>query len=683
MLSRSTAAHLVVAAGAIYGVSTATGQDAFLEPIRIGGNQKTETEAGVIERNNIEEGPGFDTAEHLDEIPGVSVIRKGGQGGDIVIRGQKANRLNVKLGERFVHGGCPNRMDPPTAYATPEFYDIVEIQKGVHTLSEGRGGPGGTVLFKSSKPKLLTNSYEGKVGGGYQENGDVSNAYGTLAFGDKNLNARLSHVSKQAGDYQDGYGNEINSSFNQNSSSGAVFWNASSSIEAKIKYERDRLEDVEFQGLAMDSPESYNDSYEANFRKHFSESFFESLALTAYSSRVEHLMSNRDRQPIMLMEVDSSSNTTGAKLEAEFKTEFSKGRAGIDMQNLEQTAQKTHNGSLNTYMWPDARINQIGVFAEAESLISAGSTLKYGLRADFINAKAKKAELDPPGMPPSPATAYKQVYGVDYGSRNEVNLGALLRYTRQFNARLGLFAAVSRIVRTADTNERFIHKEAMAAAQKETGNPNIEPEKHHQADFGVTFNNGHIKGEASIFYDNVSDFITLDRARGQDGVLISDGRAVYRNVEARLAGAELTGELRLDSGFFVLGALNYTYGENKTDQRPLYEIPPVELRLDIGKQKDNWSASASLNANLSQTRTDSDTETGSGVDARDATPGWVTVDLKASRQLAKNLKINGGVSNLFNKGYAKHLNLRDVVTASQVQVNEPGRSIWANAVYSF
>ena len=89
-----------------------------------------------------------DGADLLRQINGVSISRFGGRGLEPVIRGQSQTRLNVLLDGAYIHGGCPNRMDPPTSWAALETYENVTVLKGVQSLAYGGGGSGGTVLFE-------------------------------------------------------------------------------------------------------------------------------------------------------------------------------------------------------------------------------------------------------------------------------------------------------------------------------------------------------------------------------------------------------------------------------------------------------------------------------------------------------------------------------------------------------
>jgi len=71
--------------------------------------------------------PANDGAAFLKTVPGFSMIRKGGTDGDPVLRGLAGSRLNIQMEGTELLGGCPNRMDPPTAYVFPETFDSVTV----------------------------------------------------------------------------------------------------------------------------------------------------------------------------------------------------------------------------------------------------------------------------------------------------------------------------------------------------------------------------------------------------------------------------------------------------------------------------------------------------------------------------------------------------------------------------
>ena len=71
--------------------------------------------------------------------------------------------------------------------------------------------------------------------------------------------------------------------------------------------------------------------------------------------------------------------------------------------------------------------------------------------------------------------------------------------------------------------------------------------------------------------------------------------------------------------------------------------------------------------------------TGSGLDAR-KTPGYGVVDLFGGVAIARLGRLGLGVDNLLDKTWADHLNRgnQDPFNPDPVQVNEPGRTLWAN-----
>jgi iron complex outermembrane receptor protein len=641
----------------------------------------------VLEENTIKVsgqqavGPYTDGGSALIDIPGVTITRKGGHGNDPVVRGQKYNRLNVKLGERFIHGGCPSRMDPPTSYVATEFIDSIEVHKGVYTLTEGRGGPGGTIIFKQLRPKLNNKSFQGKVGFGYEDNGDTTDGFTQLAFGNKKTTGVIKYAQKAANDYEDGEGETIRSSFSQSNASATLYWDPTDTLNTEFKYSADKTRDALYTGLAMDAPIADNTSFDLKLTKKM-DGFFKSLEFIAYQSDVIHKMDNKLRNPMTVMEVESTSKTTGLKIMGTSLRGSTIGKIGLDIQNLDQYAEKIHGGVINTYMWPDAKLYQTGVFAEFNTELKNFDTFRYGLRIDSISAKANKADEVANAMAGSAESAYEAVYDLDFEDKTETNISTLVRYTKEISKSKKAFIGLSSVARTADINERFIHKFGSTAGKKETGNPDLNPEQHLQLDLGFIKTDSHHSASISAFYNQVTDFITKDRARGQEDVELSDGRVIYRNVDAKLLGVEIAGGYKFQSGAYTDLSISYTYGQNTTDKRALYEIPPVEYQLTYGVDKEIWNTSVTLQGAGSQPRVDKDSSSGAGIDANDTT-AWAILNLKGSYRFSNRLKLNAGIRNLANSEYANHLNMVDVITAEQVQVNEPGRSVWLNTTYTF
>jgi iron complex outermembrane receptor protein len=124
--------------------------------------------------------PSTDAADMLQSIPGITIGRMGGHGVEPFIRGQSQSRLNIIDDGAFIHGGCPNRMDPPTSYMAVDSIDNLIVDKGYTSVANGPGGSGGTVRSERQKPIFD----EGKPYFGSFTAGMISNAYTRETAGD-------------------------------------------------------------------------------------------------------------------------------------------------------------------------------------------------------------------------------------------------------------------------------------------------------------------------------------------------------------------------------------------------------------------------------------------------------------------------------------------------------------------
>ncbi|PVV21774.1 MAG: hypothetical protein B6D78_06795 [gamma proteobacterium symbiont of Ctena orbiculata] len=215
------------------------------------------------------------------------------------------------------------------------------------------------------------------------------------------------------------------------------------------------------------------------------------------------------------------------------------------------------------------------------------------------------------------------------------------------------------------------------------GNPELEPEKHHQLEVGYKWKSAAINADVTLYYNDVSDYILRDKARGQDGILVANGTAnIYRNVDAEFYGIEWQAGYQLSNALQANASLAYVRAENSTDDRPIAQIAPLEATIGLDYSSGDWELGGTLRANAKQSR--ADLENGSGQDAQE-TPGWGVLDLYGTYAMTKNSSIRFGVDNLLDKSFAYHVNRANVdpFNPEAIQVNEPGREIWLKGTLQF
>lgn len=625
-----------------------------------------------------------DGGDFLKQINGISISRFGGRGLEPILRGQSQTRLNVLLDGAYIHGGCPNRMDPPTSWAALETYENVIVHKGVQTLVNGGGGSGGTILFERDTRELAEEKgVHGRVSIMGSDNGIEHDVIAdVVASGEKGYVRGISEIKKN-GNYDDGNGTEVRVAFDHKQA-GLIFgYTPTDDRLFELSLEQNRFSDALYPGSGMDSPEEDGDIVRLRYLDKPTNSNIDSIKAEAYLSDVNHLMDNYSLRPntTMKLSTPTTSKTLGGRVVLQSTLGKTKLEYGVDLQNNDRDAVLQNDGAGGTsisLMWPDIAIDQTGFFAEATTALDQQQRIKYGARVDLVDTSSSKADVAAQATGRTANQSYQFYYGTTETDQSETNVGGLLRYEKDLANELSFFTGISRSVRTADATERGINKWVADAAARWVGNPAIDPEKHHQFDVGLSKSTDTLSWNGTVFYDDVSDYILRDSASGQTGVLQTDGATIYRNVDARLYGAELESVLRLSDAFDLSGSLAYVHATNTTDDRAIAQTPPLNGKVQLDYKHTKWNLGTRINFASKQDRIDdlspvNDTETA----------GYGTLDLYGKYKVNKNTNLRMGVDNVLDKAYAEHASRANLFDPVVVKVNEPGRTIWAKLTVDF
>jgi iron complex outermembrane receptor protein len=649
--------------------------------------------------------PVSDGGELLRNVTGVSGSRMGGQAIDPIIRGQTATQLNILLDGAYVHGGCPNRMDPPTAYTATESYDQVTVIKGSQTVLYGSGGSGGTVLFERRTPRFDDqDAVRGRLSGGFVSNADTRELSADLATGTSDGFIRAILDWKDAGNYQDGDSNEVHSAYNKRGGTVILGYTPDAATRLELSAEASRERDSLYAGAGMDSPYSDADTYRLRFERGHAVGPFDGVRAEVYQSQVDHLMDNYSlRTPpanmMMWKDAPSTSDTLGGRISADLSSGKALWTVGVDLQNNDRDAERLRvaSGDVEAILWPGADLNQAGLFAELELPMRGTGTLTGGLRYDYVDASISRGDeaydVTQTFSGETPTTS-NELYALYYAdvrdSASEHNIGGFLRYEQPvLDGKARASIGVSRSVRTADATERYIASRMvgtnpltlMQMDMSWAGNPALDPEKHHQIEAGLSWGGQGWDSAVTVFYNKVSDFILRDRARAQDGILVNrPSVTIYRNVDATLFGFEWDGNVRWNRALSSKASLAYVNAQNDSDDRSIAQTPPLEASLSLDYASGAWALGGVARASATQSEVDPLSMLDVG-----QTSGWAVLDLYGRYQPSKPVTLSAGVNNLFDNTYAYHVNraATDPFNPTAIQVNEPGRSLWLKAAVTF
>lgn len=649
-----------------------------------------------------------DSGEFLRHITGIDAGRMGGHGLDPVIRGLDQNQLGITNDGAFHFGGCPSRMDPPTSHMQLYSYDQVIAKRGFQSVLDGPPAPGGTIAFERVHPSFapgdqVTSNL--KAGAGYNSNGEGKEAFIDMSVGNDWGYVRGFGSYGSANNYDDGMDNEIRSSFDQYGGGVIVGRTFDADSWVTLKIENNNVDDALFPGAGMDAPITDDWTYQLKAETDVDWGNVHTVSGDIYRTTVDHVMNTfdlRDQEAIMppsarkFFEARMQSDTLGGKLVFSGtlgETDFD---IGADYRDVARDGNKygAKPNDPNRYdptavsavLWPDTSIKEMGVFGEAVLPLSQDTSLTVGARYDRVEASADNADM-PTNFGPTPGRTPNQVYQAVYGAnanddKTENNFSGLLRVAHDMGDGVELFGSVSRAVRTADATERYMANmmgcpgTPNAGCMSWVGNPDIKPEKHHQADIGARYQGDGVHLTGSIFYNHVDDYI--QRYNGQNVGAPYMMASIYRNIDATLAGAEAEMQVQLSQVWTVNLSAAYTHGENRTDDIPLGQIPPLSGRFELVYDNTDLMAGLRITAAAAQTRIDSGGVNNNSQQDLGKTDAWRSVDLFGAYNLTDNVQISAGITNLLDKTYANHLNKE--LLGQSVRVNEPGRSVYLRAV---
>jgi iron complex outermembrane receptor protein len=639
----------------------------------------------------------IDGGDLLKSINGISTIRRGGHGLDPVIRGQSDQRLNSSIDGAIVYGACSSKMDPASTYVNIENYDSITVIKGSQSVLYGAGGPGGVVRYEriteplahsqpSKGDSAQAKAYKFKIGQTFDSNAEAKTTIGDFTLGLGQAYFRINGSYSEAGNYETGTGLKPLTEYETSNYAGIIGKRLDDGSKLEFTYTNNSQENIGFAGLPMDIVYSYTDIYSLKYHRVAPFGPFSSMKVELYNSDMDHLMDNYTMRSADSMKTPAASDTYGGRIIGAFGSDM---KMGIDYEHNTRDAEQNMvmSGSLRhlTFLWPGAEISKLGLFLEKNNKISSQTTMSYGLRFDRVETDATRA-ADDPGSAMGQVTA-NSLYTTHYAGtvtaskRDFNNLSGFLRYKKDYGPMSSAYISLSRNERTPDATELFNAKSSMTMGSsyrlRHIGNPNLDSEVHTTLEFG--FENmilgSHVNG--SLYLNDVSDYVATYRA--SDGTYdnsVNDAR-IYKNVDATIWGYEISVQKNLSSNIKTIVNLNYTHGDDDTQNRPLAQIMP--LSGDISLEYQTGLVNYGLRANFADTQDRFD----SRVLDTGRTGGYTVYDLYAGFEPTPNIRFTMGVSNLTDKRYATHLNSTNSLDATADRIDEPGRSIWGSLIYDF
>jgi iron complex outermembrane receptor protein len=606
--------------------------------------------------------PASDATDYLRAVPGFAAVRTGGANSDMVFRGMFGSRLNVLSNGGYMLGGCGNRMDSPASYIAPENFDSVKIIKGPQTVLWGGGGSAGTILFERQPPRfsgpdarlqasLLAASY-----GRFDENLD-------LAAGNESFYVRAVGNHAQAGDYKDGGGNTIPSKWEKWNTDVALGFTPNSDTLIEISGGGGDGE-ARYADRGMDGSSFKRESLAFRFEKSNIGKVLDKIEFQSYYNYADHVMDNYSlrtppmmkmmgRQRPMRMASNPSRVIYGGRAAATWNLSPSNSLiSGVDVQ-IDEHRIKNEGWDKNiTY-------EKYGIFSEMTTNFDERNSLVYGLRLDSLQARDLRRTSLSNGE-----------------TRHKILPAAFIRFEQAW-ADPGIFwyAGAGYVERFPDYWE--LSQQRLDGGSAGNAFVGLNPEKTLQLDVGLQYKRQDTQVWISAYAGVIRDYILFNYDQ-------SLAKSV-RNIDARIAGAEIGFSHFLSEHLRFNSSLAYAWGENADSGGALPQMPPLEGRLGLSYERDNWEIGVLWRLAAAQTRIAENQGTVKGRDFSESA-GFGILSISGSYRPLEHITLSAGVDNILDKEYAEHLNTAGVEAwgfAANQQLAEPGMTLWAKISVEF
>lgn len=607
---------------------------------------------------------GPDSAELLRAAPGADVNSNGPLTGIAQYRGMFGNRIAVQVNGSTLSAGGPNWMDPPLSYAPSALLESLVVYRGIAPVSAGQETIGGVINattwsgdFANAGPE-----FNGKLRAGAQSINDGDLMSGMAVFATRNHRVKLSAFTESAGDAEYPGGTILPTRFERDRVDVGYGFNTGN-LTLQFDYGRNETGDSGTPSLPMDI--EYIDSDMYSVRGDYEDDTWR-VTVRLYGSDIGHGMTNYHLRTAPMSGAMWRRNVaTGDNAGFSVAVETAAWKFGFDGHD---EAHNSDTGNPNNPMFFVVNFNEaerriVGAFVERRFEPADSWDIEAGIRINHVEMDADPVDGTPAMMMP-PAAALRERFNEADRSTADDNLSWVLKAHFQASDALRWYGGVSRKMRTASYQERYLWLPLEATAgladmRTYTGNIGLQPEVSHEIEAGFDFASERLAIAPRIFYRKVDDYIQGTVSSNMNAVMFvsmmnmmsGTGRPApleFNNVDAILYGTDLDWRFDINGSWSLNGVLSYVRGKRDDIDDNLYRISPLHAIVGISYDARDWGLA--LQTHLYDAQDDV-----SATNGEQATPGYAMFDANGYVVLWDRLKLGFGIDNLADRRVESHL----------------------------
>jgi iron complex outermembrane receptor protein len=272
------------------------------------------------------------------------------------------------------------------------------------------------------------------------------------------------------------------------------------------------------------------------------------------------------------------------------------------------------------------------------------------------------------------ATALSDVFNQSQRSINFNTNDLVLKLSRAIDRQRALNIDMGIKQRAPSYRETFLWLPlpitgGLADGQNYTGNLSLKPETSREITLGLSKNTDNFSISPQIFYRNIDNYIqgvpsenAIANKFSND--MSNSGALVYSNTDAEIYGLDTNWQYTINNQWAADGTLSYVRGKRKDTVDNLYRIAPANGRFSL-----HYQPQQSTTYTLESIFYASQKHVASYAD-ESQTNGYEIVNLSAHWKFNQQLQVRSGITNLFDRYYANHLNSVNRVADSEIAVGD-------------
>lgn len=337
--------------------------------------------------------------EHLAQLKGVNLVRRGSYAWEPVVNNMQTERLSTTIDGMKIFYACTDKMDPVTSYVESGNLQSISLSSGLDGNPQATGNIGGSLDLRLRKAGFAGAPLRINLSAGHEWNGHVQVYGADAAVSTHSFYANLGAFYRHANDYTVGGGGRLPysqfSKVNAFANLGARLAKADV-LEATVIF--DRATDVGYPALNMDVAKAEAIITSLSHRHLFDgHSVLDAWETKAYYNRIIHTMDDTHRPDVEIhMDMPGKSQTAGLYSLLTGSLRSHQWQANFDLYYNRLFADMTMypGGAAPMYMvtWPDVGTLNTGLSLTDNIRLSARHRLRLSAKVAWQQQRLNSDE---------------------------------------------------------------------------------------------------------------------------------------------------------------------------------------------------------------------------------------------------------------------------------------------------